>query len=86
MWRRIGGLPLRIGYVPKGPFVASDEPEDWSLALSVIELWSRQRRLAFVKIDADVHADDEPILSTWRQRGWRPSSDQILQLTKRPDS
>ena len=77
MWRRVGGLPLRVGYIPKGPFVSTNEPEAWTHVLGAIESWSRDRRLAFVKMDADVPADQEALLATWRERGWSPSSDQI---------
>ncbi len=77
MWRRIGRSPIRIGYVPKGPFVPSFDPEMWSPVLDAIERWAVSRRLAFVKIDADVPADATELLAARQARGWHPSDNQI---------
>lgn len=77
MWRRVGRLPLRIGYVPKGPYVPGGSPAAWAVALEAIETWAKAERLAFVKIDADVPADERLVLDERRRRGWRPSAEQI---------
>lgn len=77
MSRRIGRTPVRVGYLPKGPYVPSLETAHWSPVLDAIERWAAARRLAFVKMDADVPAGALELLETWRDRGWRPSEDQI---------
>lgn len=77
MSRRIGRTPIRVGYVPKGPVVPSLDPAEWSGVLEMIERWAISRRLAFVKIDPDVPADASSLLAAWRERGWRPSEEQI---------
>lgn len=74
--RRVGGLPLRIGYAPKGPLVAGGE-ERWRRVLADLERWSRRRGLALLKIDADVPADAEALARQREARGWQRSPEQI---------
>ncbi|MCC7019427.1 MAG: peptidoglycan bridge formation glycyltransferase FemA/FemB family protein [Ardenticatenales bacterium] len=78
--RRVGGSPLRVGYVAKGPFVlgaGGAEGERWSIVLGDLEALARRRGLAVLKIDPDVGLDRSDIADLWRSRGWRRSDDQI---------
>ena len=51
--RRLGGLPLRIQYTPKGPVVSADI-DQWLIVLSWLEEHARQSGALFLKIDPDV--------------------------------
>lgn len=78
--RRLGGTPLGVGYVPKGPLL---DWENLGLAEAVIagiEQTARQRRVLFAKIDPDVSAGapkGRALVSLLRGRGWVPSAEQI---------
>jgi peptidoglycan pentaglycine glycine transferase (the first glycine) len=74
------GLPLAVGYVPKGPLL------DWSDAalvdrvLAHLEAEARRTHCLFVKIDPDVCADTPlgiAVTAHLTRRGWRPSAEQI---------
>jgi len=73
-------LPLRVGYVPKGPVVAWDDEAAVEKALAAVESTARRTGSLFVKIDPDV---DETTLAGRRvkalllARGWQPSPEQI---------
>lgn len=81
LWRQpISQLPLRIGYVTKGPTL------DWSnvplvdQTLAQIEALARQRNCILVKIDPDVREDSPEgrmVLHALQRRGWRYSNEQI---------
>jgi lipid II:glycine glycyltransferase (peptidoglycan interpeptide bridge formation enzyme) len=78
MVRRAGGLPLLVGYVPKGPLLA--DPYDtgmWATVLADLEAWARARRLAVLKIDPDLPVAATPVAGGWRRRGWFPSDEQV---------
>ncbi len=76
--RPVGGLPVRVGYVAKGPLLARPEdPDRWSLVLADLEAWARRERLVLLKIDPDVPAGAESVRRAWSERGWRPSAEQI---------
>lgn len=81
MRRRVGRLPLSLGYVPKGPFVpASAEPDGagvWSTVLADLEAWARRAGVATLKIDPDVDAARADVRAVWTARGWRPSPEQV---------
>jgi lipid II:glycine glycyltransferase (peptidoglycan interpeptide bridge formation enzyme) len=81
LWRQpIPGLPLRIGYLPKGPVVDWSDLDLVEATLTQIEAHARQRHCIFVKIDPDVREDTtlgRTILHTLGRRGWRFSDDQI---------
>lgn len=73
-------VPLRIGYVPKGPVL------DWSNAglvhrtLDAIQTHARARGCILVKIDPDVReasAEGVALLANLRTRGWLYSNEQI---------
>jgi lipid II:glycine glycyltransferase (peptidoglycan interpeptide bridge formation enzyme) len=78
--RRPTRLPVSVAYVPKGPVL---QPSDLPLAdilLQHIEHLARDQGTIFVKIDPDVRADSDDgaaFTDLLRQRGWRPSSEQI---------
>lgn len=74
------GLPLRIGYVPKGPVVDWQDIDTAEATLAQIEVYARRRNCLFVKIDPDLRADTTVgriLLHTLERRGWRFSDDQI---------
>lgn len=76
--RPVGRLPLRVGYVPKGPLLARpDDPDAWAGVLAGLEAWARAAGLVQVKIDPDVPLAAAPVAARWRARGWRPSAEQI---------
>lgn len=81
MRRRVGRLPLSIGYAPKGPFVATptgDAGVDaWSTVLADLEDWARLAGVATLKIDPDVDARRADVRAVWTGRGWRPSAEQV---------
>ncbi|MBK8050423.1 MAG: peptidoglycan bridge formation glycyltransferase FemA/FemB family protein [Anaerolineales bacterium] len=81
LWRQpLGSVPVRIGYVPKGPVL------DWSNldlvdeALGAVEDHARALGCIFVKIDPDVRDDTGQgrlVLHALERRGWRYSTDQV---------
>jgi lipid II:glycine glycyltransferase (peptidoglycan interpeptide bridge formation enzyme) len=78
MTRRAGGLPLGVGYVPKGPLLA--DPDDlpmWATVLADLAAWARAHRLAVLKIDPDVPRGAQAVAAEWRRRGWFPSDEQV---------
>jgi peptidoglycan pentaglycine glycine transferase (the first glycine) len=75
--RRLGGLPLSVGYVPKGPLLADDEACSWSQPLGDLAAWASRRRLALLKVDPDVPAERQDVAAAWRSVGLRPSAEQI---------
>ncbi len=81
LWRQpVPGLPLAIGYVPKGPVVDWANFDQAEAVLAQIEQHARQRNCIFVKIDPDVREDTSvgrTTLHTLARRGWLPSDDQI---------
>jgi lipid II:glycine glycyltransferase (peptidoglycan interpeptide bridge formation enzyme) len=81
LWRQpVPSLPMRIGYVPKGPVVDWEKPDLVEQALAQIVAQARRRRCLFVKIDPDVR-QDSAAGQALRQRllyhGWRFSDEQI---------
>jgi lipid II:glycine glycyltransferase (peptidoglycan interpeptide bridge formation enzyme) len=73
-------LPLRVGYVPKGPLLDWDDPTLVAATLAQIETLARARRCIFVKIDPDVReeiAAGVRLRQALRMRGWRFSQEQI---------
>lgn len=74
------GVPLRIGYVPKGPVVDWTDAALVERTLDAVQAHARRRGCILVKIDPDV-AEESPagerLLASLRRRGWRFSNDQI---------
>lgn len=81
LWRQpIPGLPLCIGYLPKGPVVDWGDFDTVEATLAQIEAHARTRNCIFVKIDPDLREDTtigRTVLHTMERRGWRFSADQI---------
>jgi lipid II:glycine glycyltransferase (peptidoglycan interpeptide bridge formation enzyme) len=75
--RRVGSLPIRVGYVPKGPLVSQADTTAWQQVLTDLSRLSRSLGLAQLKIDPDVPSDTEPVARQWRVLGWAPSAEQI---------
>ncbi len=76
--RRLGRLPVRILYAPKGPVVA--RPALWEEQLAFLEGYARRRGALFIKIDPDIDRDSEEgagLLERLQARGWVFSGDQI---------
>lgn len=81
LWRQPSvRLPLRMGYVPKGPVVDWTDPDRVERVLARIEAYARAHNCIFVKIDPDVR-EDEPagraLVHALFRRGWRFSPEQI---------
>ena len=81
LWRQpISGLPLRVGYVSKGPILDWTDLDLVDITLNAIEQQARSLGCSFVKIDPDVTEDTvqgKLVLHTLARRGWRFSADQI---------
>lgn len=76
--RRLGRLPLTMGYVAKGPLVAErPDASGWRQALEDLAAWARRKGLLYLKMDADVPRDRQDVAALWRDLGWRPSTEQI---------
>lgn len=79
--RRLGdGLPLAVGYVPKGPVLDWRNLQRAETVLAEIERQARQAGCIFVKIDPDVAAyapEGIRLRTLLRRRGWRFSADQV---------
>ncbi|MCB0067649.1 MAG: peptidoglycan bridge formation glycyltransferase FemA/FemB family protein, partial [Caldilineaceae bacterium] len=81
LWREpVPGLPLRIGYIPKGPTL------DWTnlalvdQTLAHIEQVAQARNCILVKIDPDVREDSSAgrmVLHALQRRDWLYSNEQI---------
>lgn len=77
--RRLGRLPVKIQYAPKGPTVRP-AIASWQKILSGLETQARSNRALFIKIDPDVDAESElgrALISLLQKRGWVFSADQI---------
>ena len=81
LWRQpVSKLPLRIGYLPKGPIVDWDNPQHVDIMVAQIEALARQRNCLFAKIDPDVRTDMIPggqLRTLLTARGWHFSQEQI---------
>ena len=81
LWRQpIPGLPLRVGYVPKGPVTDWGDAGLVAQVLAGVEAHARRRGCIFVKIDPDVaeeEASGQAVKALLRERGWRFSPEQI---------
>src|SRR4051812_694572 len=66
-------LPLsrRVAYVPRGPLLASREPEALDELLAAMRDVARQERVLMMKVQPPVDRDDMPTLL--RERGFAPS-------------
>lgn len=73
-------IPLRVGYVPKGPVLDWQRHDQMLTVLDEVQRLAQARRCIFVKIDPDVveHGDAGIRLrNELRRRGWRFSREQI---------
>ncbi len=73
-------IPLRVGYVPKGPLLNWQEPDLVAATLDEVQRLARARRCIFVKIDPDVVETSDAgirLRNALRGRGWRFSAEQI---------
>jgi len=75
--RRLARLPWGVMYVPKGPILDHADDQAWEAVLAHLERLARGGRAIFVKIDPDVRADTSSVTERLRERGWRPSAEQI---------
>ncbi len=74
------GLPLRIGYVPKGPLLDWSDGRTVDATLNALQAHARARNCVLVKIDPNVLEDSPEGASLLRKlhaRGWRYSGEQI---------
>ncbi|MEZ4676007.1 MAG: peptidoglycan bridge formation glycyltransferase FemA/FemB family protein [Caldilineaceae bacterium] len=81
LWRQpLPYLPLRVGYVSKGPLLDWANLQVVDQVLLQIEEIARQRNCILVKVDPDVRADSSVgrmVLHALQRRGWRYSNEQI---------
>ena len=81
LWRQpVPYLPLRVGYIPKGPVLDWGNLDLMDQTLRQIEQYARAKGCLFVKIDPDVREDTtrgKLLLHALERRGWRYSQDQI---------
>jgi len=81
LWRQpIPYLPVRIGYITKGPVVDWTDLDLVDQTLSTIEQLARKRNCILVKIDPDVRPDTTSgrlLLHGLERRGWCFSNEQI---------
>jgi lipid II:glycine glycyltransferase (peptidoglycan interpeptide bridge formation enzyme) len=81
LWQQpFSHLPLRIGYIPKGPLVDWANVDQVTHLLDCIERYARSQRCVFVKIDPNVREDSRQgrmLLTVLQQRSWRYSRQQI---------
>ena len=81
LWRQpVSRLPLRVGYVPKGPVVDWADELAVERTLAAVEQTARQTGCLFVKIDPDVDETSlagRRVLALLQSRGWRFSPEQI---------
>jgi len=75
--RRAAPLPLSILYVPKGPIFDHADLESLAEVLGELERLAQHERAIFVKIDPDVPSENQAVQHLLRDRGWRPSAEQI---------
>lgn len=78
--RRVGVLPARVLYVPKGPLLDYGDLPLLTRVLVDLEGLARRERALFVKMDPDVEADGpygDKVTGLLRRRGWRFSREQI---------
>ncbi|MCO6449164.1 MAG: peptidoglycan bridge formation glycyltransferase FemA/FemB family protein [Caldilineales bacterium] len=77
--RRLGRLPLRIQYAPKGP-IAVSSIDIWDSVLDHLQGLARRSGAVFIKIDPDVDAESEfgrELVGVLQTRGWMPSAEQV---------
>lgn len=75
--RRLGRLPWRLAYVPKGPLLAQGEAAAWEQPLRDLAAWCRKQGALYVKIDPDIPRERQDVAAVWRGLGWQPSAEQI---------
>jgi len=71
---------FKLGYIPKGPLTRWEDAERAAQLLEDLEALATQESMILLKIDPDVRADTETgdvIRRLLKQRGWRPSFEQI---------
>ena len=73
-------VPVRVGYVPKGPVVDWQSVREVEATLAQVETLAKRRNCIFVKIDPDVAEESAAgirLRHIFRQRGWQFSREQI---------
>jgi lipid II:glycine glycyltransferase (peptidoglycan interpeptide bridge formation enzyme) len=73
-------VPIRIGYVPKGPVVDWQNLRAVEATLAQVEMLAKRYNCIFVKIDPDVDEESAAgirLRHLFRQRGWTFSQEQI---------
>jgi lipid II:glycine glycyltransferase (peptidoglycan interpeptide bridge formation enzyme) len=76
----VAGVPLRIGYVPKGPVVDWGDEVAVAAVLDALQVHARRSGAILVKIDPDVEEESAAgaaLLARLRGRGWIFSNEQI---------
>ncbi len=68
--RAIPRTPFGIGYIPKGPLFNDNDLYLSEQVLTDIEAEARKLRCLFIKIDADIPADNTTLGAMLTRRGW----------------
>jgi lipid II:glycine glycyltransferase (peptidoglycan interpeptide bridge formation enzyme) len=78
--RRVGYLPLRVMYVPKGPTLDYANAGLLDGVLGWLEARAQEKRALFIKIDPDVRpgtTTGKGVLACLHRRGWTRSKEEI---------
>ncbi len=78
--RRLGPLPVRVQYVPKGPVIDYSRRSLVDPILERLERIARREGALFIKIDPDVEqgtAAAETTVAVLQERGWQRSEEEI---------
>lgn len=78
--RRVGFLPLKVMYVPKGPILDHTNSALLDDVLRWLESLAQQKRALFVKIDPDVRSDTpkgEAVVACLERHAWLRSEEEI---------
>jgi peptidoglycan pentaglycine glycine transferase (the first glycine) len=88
--RAIPGIGWHLGYAPRGPIGAVDDPVVRDALLAALRALGRRQRIATLKVDPAASADD-PLGSALLAAPWRaaekvqPPSSRVLDLTRSED-
>ncbi|RME79806.1 MAG: peptidoglycan bridge formation glycyltransferase FemA/FemB family protein [Chloroflexi bacterium] len=72
LFKQFPGLPLSIGYIPKGPLLPLDDPPAADVLLSAVHQTAHKHRAVFLKIEPHL-PDEDRYHRFFQQRGFLPT-------------